>query len=123
MLFFNKLNIKLNILLTSIIYIICLFSQSSCSIYKMDIFQGVDIDEYQLNKLTPRLTKKQVQEILGNPSLDPLHKERLDYYYLNKTNNQNITIKKHLILYFNSNAELISYDGDVQVKNLNRKSR
>ncbi len=123
MLFFNKLNIKLNILLTSIIYIICLFSQSSCSIYKMDISQGVDINEHQLNKLAPRLTKKQVQEILGNPILEPLHRERLDYYYLNKTNNQNITIKKHLILYFNSNAELIYYDGDLQVKNLPRKSR
>ena len=84
----------------------------------MDICQGVDINEHQLNKLVPKLTKKHVKEILGNTSLAPLHSDRLDYYYLNKTNNQSITIKKHLVLYFNSNGELIYYDGNVRLKHL-----
>lgn len=114
-------NRDLNLSLAIIFYIICLLSQVSCSIYKMDVRQGMEMDDKQLSKLVPKLSKNQVQRILGEPNLEQLYSDRIDYYYLNKTNNHNTITKKHLTLYFNNKGELVYYDGNLQLKNLPRK--
>lgn len=108
-------------MLCVILYVICFVCQISCSIYKVDLRQGIEINEDQLAKLTLKLNKKQVQQILGETSLQPINTNRLDYYYLNKTKNHNIVTKKTLTLYFNNQGELLYYDGDIQLKNLPRK--
>ena len=101
-----------------IICLVALFSQSACHIHRIDVRQGNEIEQDKLEQLKPRLTKKEVQQILGTTTLDPININRLDYYYSTNPNQDGITKQQHIILYFDNNGELNHYEGDFVLKNL-----
>jgi len=110
---------KLHVYLFSImIFLMTSLSQSACHIYRMDVRQGNELEQSKLDQLKPRLTKKQVQQILGTTTLEPINSNRLDYYYSISPNQDGITKQQHIILVFDNNGELNHYIGDFVLKNL-----
>lgn len=83
--------------LTIFVLLIAL-NTSACSIlYVPDIQQGNVITDEMLSKLKPGMDTKQVKFILGTPLIkDPFHKNRWDYFYSYK-NNDDGTFKKSYI--------------------------
>lgn len=54
----------------------------ACSsvVYKQDIQQGNVLDSKEVNRLEPGMTKRQVEVLLGTPSIaSPFHQQRWDY--------------------------------------------
>lgn len=50
--------------------------------YQIDVQQGNIVEQDDLNKVKPNMTKRQVRYLLGTPLVhDPFHQERWDYYY------------------------------------------
>lgn len=84
----------------------------------MDIRQGNEIDQNKLDQLKPKLTKQQVEQILGTSTLEPINSNRSDYYYSISPNQDGITKQQHIILFFDNNGELSHYQGDFDLKNL-----
>lgn len=95
-----------------------IISLTGCSIYRMPIRQGVELEQLQLDKLKPGMSKQQVYDILGSTTLESANPYRLDYYFSNKINKPKQFISKHLILYFDKNQELTHYEGDFKLKYL-----
>ena len=56
-------------------------SLSACqAVYKLDIPQGNLVNKTMVDSLKPGMTRRQVQLIMGTPSIqDPFHQERWDY--------------------------------------------
>ena len=57
----------------------------SCSMspYKVQIYQGNNIDDNQINQLTIGMSKDQVIEIVGIPDIqDAFSPDRFDYVYI-----------------------------------------
>ncbi len=111
----NKLHVYL---FSAIISILVILSQSACHIYRMDIKQGTEIEQSKLDQLKPRMTKQQVQKILGTTTLEPTSSNRLDYYYSINPNQDGITKQQHLILFFDNNNQLNHYAGDFIIDGL-----
>ena len=87
-------------LLISILGLLLLFL-AGCTLYRADLQQGNVIDKEELDKLKIGMSKQQVNFLLGTPLLnDPFHKDRWDYVYTLKTDNQRVKVKKHLTLIF-----------------------
>lgn len=96
----------------SIIILFFYLNLTGCSIYKLDIRQGNEIDPKKLDLLKPRQTKDEVQNILGPVTLDPINPNRLDYYFSFSPSGNKITKKQHLILFFNKTGHLNHYISD-----------
>ena len=51
-------------------------------IYKMDIQQGNQVTQHQVDKLKHGMSREEVMNIMGTPLIqDPFHKNRWDYIY------------------------------------------
>jgi outer membrane protein assembly factor BamE len=75
---------------------------SGCFIrpYKMDIQQGNYLEQVQLSKLKPGMTRSQVRFLLGTPLLvDPFHPDRWDYLYVDRKKGRLVDYRR-LTLYF-----------------------
>lgn len=111
---------------TSLIIVsLSLLTLQGCSYfkpYKMPISQGVIIKQDQINLLQEGLTKKQVQTILGPPfgenAFNPYHWEYVFY-----TTNPNFHPKaiKHLVIHFDKDQYLESWEVKDKDFNLNEK--
>lgn len=101
-----------NKLIFSIITLFFCLNLPGCSIYKLDIRQGNEIDLKKLDLLKPRQTKDEVQNILGAVTLDPINPNRLDYYFSFSPSGNEITKKQHLTLFFDKNGYLNHYVSD-----------
>ena len=93
----------------------------SCSMYKMDIRQGNDVKQEQLNQLKAGQSKQRVKALLGTPALRPVFNlDRWDYYYsLNPGEKAKKFEEKHLTLYF-KNDKLSHYKGDWHIPGLKK---
>lgn len=86
-------------------FIISIFS-SACThfpprLYRIDIQQGSDIKEDMIKKLRRGMSKEQVKEILGSPTLPHvLDTERFDYYFSFKPGMKGKPVKKHFVVFF-----------------------
>lgn len=82
----------------TITVLILTFAISSCRIlYVPDIQQGNVITDEMLSKLKTGMNPGQVKFVLGSPLImDPFHKERWDYFYSYK-DNENGTFKKSFV--------------------------
>lgn len=98
-----------NKIIFSIIILFGCLSQSGCRVYRFDIRQGNEIDQTKLDLLKPRLSREEVQNILGTVTLDPINPNRLDYYFSFSPNGNEITKKQHLILFFDKQGHLNHY--------------
>lgn len=77
---------------------------SSLSPYKVPVLQGNIIEDKEIEKLRPGLTKDQVLYILGTPlASSPLQSDRWDYFYSIKIGNQNFGERKLRLLYDSEN--------------------
>lgn len=101
-----------NKLIFSIFILFFYLNLTGCSIYKLDIRQGNEIDPKKLDLLKPRQSTEEVQNILGPVSLDPIDPNRLDYYFSFSPNGNKVTKKQHLILFFDKKGQLNHYISD-----------
>ncbi len=90
-------------------------SLSSCSIfrpYKIPIQQGQKFSPKTIKKLSPHMTKDQVQYLLGEPNANsPFNKNEWLYIYTNEHDYLPRSESK-LILEFNKENKLINISGD-----------
>lgn len=55
---------------------------SACSVYRLDTRQGNALDKEAVDEVTTGMTRNEVHNILGSPSVaDPFHNDREDYVY------------------------------------------
>ena len=70
------------IVFTFILGLLSITGCSSLSPYKVPVLQGNIIEDDEIEKLRPGLTKDQVLYILGTPlASSPLQSDRWDYFY------------------------------------------
>jgi outer membrane protein assembly factor BamE len=66
----------------------------------MDIRQGNFLEQAQLSKLKPGMTRSQVRFLLGTPLIvDPFHPDRWDYLYVDRKKGRLVDYRR-LTLYF-----------------------
>lgn len=81
--------------------------------YKVDIPQGNIIEQEQLNRVQPGMSKSQVQYLMGTPLVDdPFHRDRWDYYYSLKTGGK-LQEQKRVTMFFD-NDRLVRIEGDMR---------
>jgi outer membrane protein assembly factor BamE len=96
----------------SIILLLTAFILNGCIVYHLDIPQGNEITQDQVDKLRPGLTKAQVQYLLGSSLLrDPFHANRWDYVYL-ATVNGTVKTEKKFTVFFDGD-QLVRWEGEV----------
>lgn len=86
---------------TIVVLLVCAVL-SGCFIrpYTMDIQQGNSLDQNQLAKLKPGMTRSQVRFIMGTPLVvDPFHPDRWDYLYIDRKRGRLVEYRR-LTLYF-----------------------
>ncbi|GMQ96672.1 MAG: hypothetical protein BMS9Abin15_0347 [Gammaproteobacteria bacterium] len=82
-------------------------------VYKVDVQQGNDVTQEQVNNLRPGMSRNQVRFALGTPLiLDPFHQERWDYIYT-LTPGGGEMIERRVSLYFKEDR-LTRIEGDLR---------
>ncbi len=72
----------------------------ACSIHRLDIPQGVVMEDEALARIETGMTRKQVLFLLGPPPIeDPFHRGRWDYVDMLVTRD-GIERHHHIVLYF-----------------------
>ena len=86
---------------------------SGCGIlYKQPIYQGNLIDKAAAEQLQAGMSKEQVVNLLGTPSVeDPFHHDRWDYTASERDGRIGRTEVKNLTLWF-ENGGLVRWDGE-----------
>ncbi len=80
-------------------------------VYQLEVQQGPILEQSQINKLVPGMTKKQAQFVMGTPTItDNFHPDRWDYIYTLDKNGKRVKTKK-LTLFFDQNL-LTRIQGD-----------
>lgn len=83
-------------------------------IYKVDIAQGIQLDQEDVNQLRPDLTMEQVKKVMGSPAIiDPAHPDRWDYIFYHKDMDNGKIEQKNLVLFF-ENGHLARMEGNMQ---------
>ncbi len=103
-----------------ILILLCLFTLTSCSVYKIDIQQGNALDSQKVQQLRLGMTKQQVSFLLGSAMLqDAFHKDRWDYLYRLEHDGKEMS-KSTLTLYFEdgklTRIDNSRYQADVATK-------
>ncbi len=84
-------------------------------VYKLQIQQGNNLEQEDIDKLRTGLTKNQVVFVLGTPVIkDSFSDDRWVYLYSYKNENKETYTKKRLILFFEDN-KLVTADGDYTI--------
>ena len=95
---------------------------SSC-VYTLDIQQGNILDQEDIDKLRPDLTKNQVVFVLGNPVVDDsFTDDKWIYLYSFQSRYDGLDRAQKLILYF-ANEKLVSAEGDFEIPEELQKSK
>lgn len=90
--------------------------------YRIDVQQGNALEQPNVSRLEPGMSKNQVQFIMGTPLLvDVFHQDRWDYYYGMKRGNGEIE-KKHIALFFEDD-KLVRTEGDLWPQPLDEKDQ
>jgi len=93
---------------------------SSC-VYTLDIQQGNILDQKDIDKLRPDLTKNQVVFVLGNPVADDsFSDDTWIYLYTYQSRNDHQDKTNKLVLYFEGD-KLISAEGDFEIPEVLQK--
>jgi outer membrane protein assembly factor BamE len=73
-------------------------------VYKADIHQGSVLERFKINQLKVGMSKAQVQDLIGSPSIiDPFHDNQWDYIN-HSTMHQTDDIRYRLVLKFNGDT-------------------
>jgi outer membrane protein assembly factor BamE len=85
----------------------------SCGIYKVDVQQGNLITQDLINQIKPRMSKRQVQYILGTPlTIDPFRQNRWDYVFTTQPGGEE-RIRQKIALIFDKD-QLMTIEGDLK---------
>jgi outer membrane protein assembly factor BamE len=69
-------------------------------VHRIDVQQGNVISQDALNQLTPGMTRRQVQFVMGSPMVaDVFHQDRWDYIFLMQPGNGEVS-REHVTLFF-----------------------
>jgi outer membrane protein assembly factor BamE len=99
----RKRLIMRNILICSLI--LGLATVTGCSVYRPTIQQGNILDQDQISKLKPGMSKRQVLFVMGTPLLeDPFHNNRWDYIHTVKPGSGSGMSIQRLTLYFDKDT-------------------
>lgn len=80
--------------------------------HRIDVQQGNALDQENVARLKPGLSRSQVRFLLGTPLVvDPFHTDRWDYVYLYYKAGR-LVEQKHISLYFDGDT-LARMEGDV----------
>jgi len=91
-------------ILISILYLGC-FLTGGCSIYRPTIQQGNILEQDEIAKLKPGMSRRQVVFVIGTPLIkDPFNHDRWDYIHTVKDGDTQITTIQRLTLYFKDDA-------------------
>lgn len=81
------------------------------SVYKVEIQQGNIVEQEDLNRVQPGMTREQVRYLLGSPLIDdPFHQDRWDYYYMQEANGE--LAERYRVTLFFENDRLARLEGD-----------
>jgi outer membrane protein assembly factor BamE len=97
---------------------------TGCQSYQADLQQGAEITNQQVSLLKPNLSKEEVTQVLGSPTLVPIvDKSTWHYTYWTLPGNKrsNDPHYKSLTLHFNNKNRLVSFEGNWDIKNLPKK--
>jgi outer membrane protein assembly factor BamE len=96
---------------------------SLLNVHRPPIEQGNLYDRQDIEKLRKGMTQEQVRYIMGTPMIrDPFNQSRWDYYYSFANNRNHIVKRHHLVLYFEDN-ELIDINEPLPVAGTATKLR
>jgi outer membrane protein assembly factor BamE len=93
---------------------LCACSMADWSlVHRIDVQQGNVIDQDALNQLTPGMTRRQVQYVIGSPMVaDTFHQDRWDYIYRMQTGKGEVS-EQHVTLFFKDDT-LTSISGSMR---------
>ncbi len=87
-------------------------------VYKIDIQQGNDLSEKQLEGITVGMSRQEIKSLLGTPLVeDPFHTDRWDYFYTFKSGRDKEMERRQLILIF-SDGVLARVEGSTGKENV-----
>jgi outer membrane protein assembly factor BamE len=87
-------------------------------VHRIDVQQGNVISQDALNQLTPGMTRRQVQYVIGSPMVaDTFHKDRWDYIYRMETGKGKVS-EEHVTLFFHDDT-LASISGSMHPQDSN----
>ena len=90
-------------------------------VYKIDVQQGNDLSEKQLDALEVGLNRQEVRALLGTPLIDdPFRQDRWDYYYTFKEGRSNEATRRRLTLFFDENV-LARIEGRIEPETVRTK--
>lgn len=86
---------------------------SGCGIlYRQPIYQGNLLEKNAVDQLQPGMSRQQVLNLLGTPSIaDPFHHSRWDYTATQRVGRVGRTETKNLVLFFEGD-QLARWEGD-----------
>jgi len=97
--------------------LVLVFFLTSC-VYTLDIQQGNILDQKDIDKLRPDLTKNQVVFVLGNPVVnDSFSDDKWVYVYRYQNRNSKTNKSTMLTLYF-KDEKLVGAEGDYEIPEL-----
>ncbi len=96
----------------------------SLKLYKADVNQGSVLSRFEINQLKINMSKQQVQDLVGPPSvIDPFHNNQWDYVNYS-TKGSGEVIRYRLILTFKENKLInINTDGIASLPPLTDKEK
>lgn len=78
--------------------------------YRIDIVQGNAVMREQMARLQPGMSRIQVQELLGTPTLtDPFHANRWDYPFTFRRAGAEAQ-RRHVVVFFDADGRLTRFD-------------
>lgn len=84
--------------------ILAILTLTACTLYRMDVRQGNYIAAETSSKLKIGMTKENVQDLLGTPTLTHFfEQERWDYYYYLRPGNGDPIQEKRISIFFKNN--------------------
>ncbi len=90
-------------------------------VYKIDVQQGNDLSERQLEGLNVGMDRQQVRALLGTPLIDdPFRQDRWDYFYALREGNSKDTTRRRMSLYFEGET-LARIDGGLETETVRQK--
>lgn len=90
-------------------------------VYKIDVQQGNDLSERQLEGLDVGMDRQQVRALLGTPLIDdPFRQDRWDYFYALREGNSKDTTRRRMSLYFEGET-LARIDGGLETETVRQK--
>ena len=107
-----------------IFILFALLNVSGCQNYQADLQQGAEITDKKVSQLKPNLSKAQVADVLGTPTLAPIVDKstwHYTYWTLPGTKRNMTPNYKSLTLHFNKKNQLVAFSGDWDIKGLPKK--